>query len=132
MISSERVREIFGDCLFRDEEVVDGKPIGEVRVADGVMNTMGFHAGRIDGYKSEVRSMLDDLPEQFHEKSGGGWSFLNACSTKDGTLWTGEHRVVDQLFCLGLALGMVAYNAPRAMWKMLPGGMPFIVVKEKE
>jgi hypothetical protein len=36
---------------------------------------------------------------------------------------------MDELVCLGLAIGRIAFLMPREMWEMLPGGMPYIVVK---
>lgn len=73
--------------------------------------------------------MLDKLPEQFHEATGGGWSFLNACNDRHGNQWTGLHQRMEQLFQLGIALGRVSYCLPREFWSAMPGGVPYIVVK---
>jgi len=68
------------------------------------------------------------LPDEFHTGKGGGWSFLDACNDRNGAQWTSLHRTMDQLVCLGHAIGAVSFCLPREMWKILPGGMPYFVV----
>jgi hypothetical protein len=63
-----------------------------------------------------------------HQDAGGA-TFLNACVDKNGTQW-GEHRNIDQLLCLGIAIGKVSFPMPKEMWSMLPGGMPFVQYKD--
>ena len=58
---------------------------------------------------------------------GGGWSFLQACVDKNGNHW-GEHSNMEELFCLGIAIGKVESLLPRDMWKVLPGGVPYYVI----
>jgi hypothetical protein len=36
---------------------------------------------------------------------------------------------MDQLFTLGIAIEKVSFQLPREMWNVLPGGMPYLVVK---
>ena len=57
-----------------------------------------------------------------------GMPFLQACQTEDGTLWTGEHQMMDKLFSMVIAVGLVKACFPRCMWSILPGGMPYYVV----
>ena len=35
---------------------------------------------------------------------------------------------MEQLFVLGMGLGLVKYGLPRSMWNVLPGGMPYISI----
>ena len=107
MINPERVTEILIDCLFLEEELADGKPIDESKmvVVDGIMSKMGLHKGRLEGHREEVVGMLGELPDEFMSDKGGGMSFLHACNTKTGEQWTGMHKVMDELFSLGQALG---------------------------
>lgn len=127
-LSSKRVHAIMSDCLFRNEELpTDGSvPPGAV-VAEAVMLRCGMHPERLEGHRSEVEAMLNDLPDAFMENSGGGMSFLNACMDKRGRQW-GEHACIDALVALGLGLGVVSFCLPRNLWSMLPGGMPYFVV----
>ena len=129
MIKSDRVSEIFEDCLFKDSEVVEGKPIVEPLVGKGVIMDFGFHPARLPTYKIEILDMLKQLPDSFMRSKGGGMSFLNACNTKDGVQW-GEHRNMEQLFALGEALKLVSYPMPKSMWNILPGGMPYIIIND--
>lgn len=129
MIDSGCVTGVFHDCLFRDEEVQNGGPDESlVVVAKGIINNIGFHKERLEGHRNEVRSFLSDLPDAFHKGRGDGMSFLNACNTRDGEQWTGEHRVMEQLFLLGMALGYVKCPLPRQLWGALPGGVPYYTV----
>ena len=35
---------------------------------------------------------------------------------------------MEELFCLGIAIGRVECLIPREMWKILPGGVPYYVI----
>lgn len=127
-LNADNVNTVFMDSLFTDEEA---KTITEdsdfLVVADGVHTKVGFNPDRLASHKEDVKTMLSELPDAFFKESGGGWSFLNAIETKDGTQWA-EHQNVDQLLTLGLGLELVSYLMPRDMWKMFPGSMPYFVV----
>jgi len=134
MISATRVHEILVDCLFRDEELVDGSPEVEPVAVYGIKHNLGFHPDRIKSYEDEISDMLDQLPESFHEGTGGGMSFLSMCETKDGVQWTGLHHTMEELMLLGMGTGLMEYCLKcnsQALWAMLPGGMPYVVVKAK-
>jgi hypothetical protein len=122
-LNEEHVNRVFMDCLFRD-----GEDTRQYIKAEGIVRNVGFHPERLEGRRAEIVAMLDELPEQFHEKSGGGWSFLNACNDKHGNQWTGLHQTMEQLFQLGIAIGKVKSLMPREMWEALPGGVPYYVV----
>ena len=123
-LTAERVRVIFTDCLFKDEE----QPVKEYVPASGITTNVGFHPERVAGYKDEIAEMLNELPDEFQEAGGGGMSFLNACNDKHGEQWTSFHQTMEQLFQLGQAVGKVTCTMPREMWSVLPGGMPYYVV----
>ena len=129
MPNSSTIDTIFRDCLFRDDEIKDGKPIMEPLVVEGIVRKYGFHPERIKNYQDKIIQELQDLPDTFYEGKGGGWSFLNLCNDKNGHQWTSFHLVMEQLVCLGIAIGMVEYVLPREMWSSLPGGVPYIVIK---
>lgn len=128
-INATRVVEIVKDCLFSDEEIVDGKPDGEFIEVRGLMGGFGFHPGRIDQHRKEINDMLDQLPDSFSKSKGGGMSFLNMCVDKDDNQW-GEHIHMDHLVCLGIAIGRAEYLG-REMASMLPGGMPYVSIGER-
>lgn len=128
-IDSEAVNAVFLDCLFNDEEIPDGKPLADAVIAEGIMQTIGFNRARLESHRQEVHDWLALLPTEFRKSGGGGWSFLNACNEADGTQWTGFHQRMDELFTLGIALGLAKWQMPREMWSMFPGGMPYVQIE---
>lgn len=86
------------------------------------------HLARV---KQDVDDMLDQLPDPFHYNRGAGMSFLNANIDRKFRHW-GEHRDMERLFALGIAIGRVGVCAPRDLWPDLPGGMPYYVVNARE
>ncbi|MFC1802221.1 hypothetical protein ACFLY7_02155 [Patescibacteria group bacterium] len=127
ILTSEKVTEIFMDCLFKKEEL----PPKEFIPASGITSDVDFHPKRIAGYKEKIAEMLNKLPDAFHEGKGDGMSFLNACKDKHGHQWTGLHHIMEQLFQLGLAVGKVKCLMPKEMWQILPGGMPYYMITKE-
>jgi hypothetical protein len=133
-LTTENVKNIIMDCLFTEEEMkkYTQKELMQKAVkVKGVITEFGLNPDRIKTHKEDIMKMLNQLPDEFHKNTGGGWSFLNACNTKDGTQW-GEHRNMEELFVLGIASNQAAYLMPRELWKSLPGGMPYLVVGDFE
>lgn len=126
ILNSDDVEKIFLDCLHKD-----GEEIKDYVKAEGIMSTVGFHPERLKSHEKEIMDMLLELPEPFLKSKGGGWSFLNACCDKHDNLWTGEHRRVEQLIQLGLAIGKVLCPMPRNVWPAMPGGMPYYTVNDE-
>jgi len=133
MLTRTRVTEVIMDCLFKEDEILNGAPKNpeDLVPVEGIINNMGLHKGRLASHRQEIQDMLRELPEEFHKESGGGMSFLNACIDREGNQW-GQHRDMEALFVLGLGLGVVRYCLPREAWAMLPGGMPYLVVDVAE
>jgi hypothetical protein len=127
MLNGEKVRSVFMDCLFQE-----GEDSSKHIRADGVVTNVGFHPGRLEQHRAEIVEMLDELPDQFKESSGGGWSFLQACDDKHGNQWTDFHQRMEQLFQLGIGISRVKCLVPRELWKALPGGMPYYVILDKD
>jgi hypothetical protein len=124
MISSEKVSEIFGNCLFKDNEIIDGKPTVEPIYVEGITLNFGLHPERVNQYSEEIGKFISELPEPFKN----GWSFLNLCQTKDGEQWTGIHKVCEELMVLGIATNKMKYCSPKEIEGKLPGGVPYIQV----
>jgi hypothetical protein len=127
VIDAQKLDVVFRDCLFTDEELKVSTTPAPV-IVEGVLGSFGFHPTRLESHRNFVRECLAQLPKEFMEESGGGWSFLNACMTKNGKQW-GEHFNVNELYVLGQALNFVKCLLPRDMWNILPGGMPYFVVR---
>lgn len=124
-LTLENVERIFKECLA-EERTSD-----EVVPVDGVMNGFVLKKDKLKFYREEIKGMLDILPDDFREHGGGGWSFLNLCVRKDGEQWTGSHAVMEHLVCLGIGSGKMKYLLPRQMWKVLPGGMPYVAIMDE-
>lgn len=122
ILTARNVESVFKYCLFRD-----GEDTSNPAIADGVVSKFGFHRGRLEERKAEIRELLNGLSDDFQADKGGGMSFLNACMTRDGQQW-GEHRNVEQLLALGIASEQAKILMPREMWSMFPGGMPYFAV----
>lgn len=124
-LTCKNVHEVAMACLFDNADLIDGKPPEDrLVIGDAIVNKLGFDKERIALRREDIRSMLSDLPDQFKE----GASFLSACYTKRGVHW-GEHRDMGKLFALGQAAGYVKSCFPRDMWSVLPGGMPYYIVR---
>jgi len=119
-LTAQNVTDTLIACLYNE-----GEPTHDAVKAEGVMLRIGFNPTRLDQQKENIVSMVNDLPEEFKL----GMSFLNACMTREGVQW-GEHRNVDELICLGQAVGAIQMLAPRWAWPMLPGGMPYFFTTE--
>ena len=124
-----KVNTIMLDSLFRDEEIATwtekALPSDAVMV-DGITQKFGFHPHRLESHREEVRDLLLQMPINFHEATGGGWSFLNLCMDKTGHQW-GEHTDMESLIVLAIGLKLGSYTFPRDMWKVFPGSMPYVV-----
>lgn len=120
-----RIGTIFKDCLYQE-----GEDTTNHVEAEGITVTVGFHPERLASHKQEIVEELADLPDEFRiDSDAHGWSFLNACLDKEGNQW-GEHVNVQELLLLGLAAGKITYLAPRKLWEIMPGGMPYFAVHE--
>ncbi len=124
LINATEVHETFLDCLFKDEELIDGKPIIEPVIAEGLMTKAGLHPERVAKAKEKVATWLGNLDPVFKQ----GMTFLNMCNDRNGDQW-GEHPTMDELVMLGLATDTLFYCAPREMWSVLPGGVPYVQVR---
>ena len=132
MISSRQIHETLLDCFYpeaTDPLAIVETPVSGVKV-EGIMHNYIFDGNRVEKHRDQINDWLDQLPEEFNEKTGGGWSFLQACVDRNGDQW-GEHMNMEELFALGIAIGRVSFLLPREMWKALPGGMPYLVIREK-
>jgi hypothetical protein len=124
LIDAQEVENLFIGCLYKNKQELSKDAV----VVEGVINKFVFDPKQLEKHKERITELLGELPVQFRRDSGGGWSFLNACMTKDNKQWTGLHLRMEQLFALGMAIGKVKFQFPRSMWKILPGGMPYVVL----
>lgn len=134
-LTADRVAAVVTDGLFVDEEI-QGLSREEIQakavVIEGISRAYGFHPERLAGHRDEVYEMLSELPDGFRASAGGGASVLTAHVDRHGNTWTGFHQSVDELFVLGIALGLATWLLPREIWNALPGGMPYVAFLDTE
>lgn len=124
MINQKEITDIFLDCLFKQDEIVNDKPTIDPIYATGiVIDKFGFNPERIKLYNEDIKKAVDQLHETFDK----GWSFLNIGLLKDGTIWTTSHQCMEQLLVLGIATGFLKYTLPKKSWRILPGGVPYVI-----
>jgi len=131
LIKPERVREIIIDVLFNQDEIVDGKIPEDTAFADGIIAKAGFHRGRLESHKDEIKSILENLPINFRKSNVGGRdgdSIFRMCFDKNNDRW-GTHANVEELCLLSIALDLGEFPIPRELWIMLPGGVPVFSIK---
>jgi hypothetical protein len=120
------VSELFMSCLFKQEEMIDGKPTLEPVIAEGITQDVGFHPERIAAAKPKVVEFIKQLGDEFIRSKGGGWSFLNLCYDRDGKQWANLHRTMEQLVQLAIGCGLGGYCLSRENWQFLLGGVPYV------
>ena len=125
ILTAVAVEALYKSTLFDKGEDRDGEI-----VIDGIMTETHFHPSRLEETREAVKRLLAELPDTFKQSVGGGHSFLAACYDRNGRHW-GEHVNMEQLFSLGLGLGLVTLPLPRALWSVLPGEMPYYTVVEE-
>ena len=114
-------QKAFIDSLFKEGE----DTTNHVKV-EGITCTFIFHPQRLEEKRELVAAILAQLPEEFKD---GGWTFLNLFITKDYQLWTDTHRICEYLVVMAIGLGLMEYCLPREVWKVLPGGVPYLAIK---
>lgn len=131
LISEDVVHELMRACLFTDLEQMSwddpDKPPEDFVVVKGILRTFALHRGRLENIRGTVKEILLNLPRTFMKSVGGGHSFLDMPSDKEGNRW-GEQPTAEALLVLGIGLGLAEYCAPRSMWGSLPGRVPYIAV----
>lgn len=129
-LTHQNVVGVMKDCLYEDEEAAkftQEELLQNSIIVRGVMLNAGLRPDKVEAHKEDILSLLGQLPEEFMQHKGGGSSFLRACMNKEGEQW-GEHRVVDTLLCLGLAINRIEFSLPREAWQFLPAGLPYFTV----
>lgn len=124
-LNSTNVSEVFGKCLY-GEHFDENEKRDDAVFVEGIVHNFVFKKENLEENKENILDMLCCLPEEFQKQVGGGWSFLQACVDNKGNQWA-DHMVMEQLFSLGIGLGVCKYLLPKELWKVLPGSVPYIV-----
>lgn len=119
-LTTQAVRDLLVACMGTQDDL---------RV-DGIAGYFLFNREKLRENREAIIDLLYELPAPFQVAHGGGWSFLQAYEDRHGNHWA-EHSTMDALFCLGQGIDMVEYVLPREMWSALPGGMPYLCIKDR-
>ena len=120
MLNAESVAQKFEYCLSTSSDLTASVE------AEGILIKASFSPDRLKECSQFIVECLSHLSTNFYASEGGGWTFLNMCSTIDDKLWTDQHYVCDQL--LTLAVGArLADVMLREVSEALPGGVPYVV-----
>jgi len=131
-LSTANVDRVFHECLQGVELNADGSLPDTALIVAGVAHSVIFCRTNLAKNERMIGAMLDQLPIQFKVRDQGGddgWSFLSACLDRDDNQWTTERLTVEKLIMLGIGTGQAKWFLPRELWALLPGGMPYVVVK---
>lgn len=124
-------KDVFSEDLESNKEKILNNP--NTVIVEGItLKNVVFDKTKVEEHKETIRKFLEQIPHQFHQNSGGGWSFLNLCINKDDEQWTGFHSTMEMLTIIGIAAGFVSYTLPRDLWDALPGGMPYITINTSQ
>lgn len=121
VLTSEKVHEIYRECLLKEEELANGEPAVDFTVGEGIQHTGVFNTERLERRRDEITAMIDELPDIEQ-----GPSFLSLCYDKHGRQWTGEHPTMDLLMQLGRATETIVFPLPREVWPAI-GGVPLVL-----
>ena len=126
-LEAQEVQNVLEACLSSEPA---NKP-GVTKIVEGIRNKFAFDIAALEKHRETINDMLDELPPEFHEDTGGGMSFLQACMDRHGRHW-GEHMTMDHLFALGMGIDRVVYPLPRDVWSVLPGSVPYVTIRRRE
>lgn len=122
VLTSDKVRKLYLECLLKEEEIKDEAPVVDFTIAEGIKSVTVFNWERLEANKDNIVELVNELPNLDR-----GPSFLTLCEDKNGRQWTGDQRDMDLLVQLGLASDLLLCPLPREFWNLLPGRMPYIV-----
>lgn len=128
-LTSKNLQDVYWDCHFNGRD--QNMPLGiTIKEFSGVGTITDLHMEKVELNREKIEALLSQLPTNFYEKKGGGWTFLNACIDNKGNQWTDHHSVVDMLVVLGLAIDKLYFLTPKELWTHFPGGVPYICIKD--
>lgn len=124
----QRVRDHFEAISVASKEDLNDESVQ----VEGLVHNFAFDPKALTEHREAYLALCEDLlSDHFKKSGGGGWSFLNLPMGKDGEQW-GEQRDAEIFLCMGIAHGVAEYCAPKAMWSLLPGGVPYVAFDVKE
>lgn len=112
-----------------ERSLIDGDNVSEIyqvclaRPGDQLIQGNGFLLNPVFGpiiyrYIKEIKQILLDLPRRYRwEYKGRRDPWLRMTRDKNGDIWTTTHRQVEELICLGVAIGAVEIRKDKVFVK---------------
>ena len=124
---AQQVYDCFHECLFSEEATEEDHK--RAVIVEGIVRKFGFDPDRLNPRKERIMEFLKQMKPEFFRSTGGGYSFMAMFEDRDGVHWA-EHPTMEMLAAMGIGIGMVQYCLPREMWSLMPGGVPYLVIKD--
>lgn len=129
---AKEVDALFRSCLFEEKELVNGEPPADLPpvYVTGIVLNVGFHPKRLEEARENVKNLIAQIVrDEFFKSKGAGWSFMCLCEDRQGSQWANQHRTAEQLLLMAIGLEEAGYCAPKEMWVMFPGSVPYVWFK---
>lgn len=106
-LEREKVRKLFYKCLFKNEEMIDGRPSSDFTPVSSINPdknlTVCFCTDRLNSYKREIIEYIDQLADDVS-------SLDDLFFDINGFKWCEDIQTVDQLIQLALGCNIISYE----------------------
>ncbi len=120
-LSEKNVVLLFDKCILNNADFDSEGLTCNFAIGEGVTSKCAFSLERLNANREVIGTYIDQLCDIEQAPS-----FMKLYCDSEGNEWTDEHMVVDMLVQMGTASGMLSFLYPPEIWKMLPGGVPFV------
>lgn len=126
MLNTAFIATLFKRLQFKEKEMpkdLDARAAWakiHAVIVQGVNATYGFSRIRLVNQRPTIEALLEQLPAALDT----GCPYTELCYDRQGSQWTTRQRLLEQLVCLGLAIGALEFCEPREQWLTHPDQPP--------
>ena len=118
---SELTTKTFKYCLSKK-----GDELKNIQEVEGTgSNVFRLNSHRLQEKRKLINAILAKLPEEVNK----GLPFRKLFFTKDGEQWTNMDSVCEELVVMAIGLDLMEYCCSRALWKVFPNQLPYVMTK---
>lgn len=114
-IDPNAVKRIARDCVFKENELVDGMPTKDFTLAKCLESRFAYCTERLEKNKKEIKAMVDKLPPFTRPRSFNELSY-----TRTNERWGYTKELVESLLTLAIACGYLSVSEVK-------NGVPYFV-----
>ncbi|MBP3917141.1 hypothetical protein [Clostridium sp.] len=118
MIKSKIAREVFINCLLREDDLKDCEDKDIIVYATAYGKTIPFNKEKLEFYKNEIDEMTKGIPENPRKT----WEFMNLCLPAENNLWSNIHDVCEKVIFLAVATGKIPADTFKEEFHPIPQG----------